>query len=497
MRACSTAILGLSALFSFADEPGASKRFEKVKTNGPALVAFLAAMPKGADLHIHTSGAVDAEDSLKEAIKYKLYYNPSRHRFQQAADKGAIPAAELANHGNELNEFLNDATMRGFHEGGAQAHDHFFATFGIFGSAWSGTPAVDMLEPVLRRAQSEHLLYLEFMMNVAHREDWAQLERGLPDAGDLAAAYAAVQPRLKSFVSGARSYLDEQDKDIRSRLGWKNPTAGTDDPVCFRYVATLNRNEDNATFFAEAAADMALIRADKRVVSLTILAPEDDPRSEKNFRFQMRALDFLWRRLGHPNMNLHGGELTPEIATLDDMRDRIRTTITLGHARRVGHAVALAWDYDPPSLLRLMRNQKIAVECCFTSNDLILNVKGKNHPFRMYYESGVPVTINTDDEGVSRSNMTLEYAKAVEDQRLTYKELKEIDRNGLEYSFLPGKSLYLSVKSGKLLPEFRDYLRWHRPLGALAKSELASSPKMRMELKFEIRMRMFESGFGG
>ena len=295
-------------------------------------------------------------------------------------------------------------------------------------------------------------------------------------------------------MSGAHKYLDSLDSDLARRLGWL-ATTGTSAPVCFRYVATINRNEDNDSFFAEAAAEMALIGADHRVVSLTILAPEDDPRSEKNFHFQMHALDFLWRRLGHPNLNLHAGELTPEIATLEDMRDRIRTTIVEGHAKRVGHAVALEWDIDPPSLLRLMKNQGIAVESCLTSNDFILNVKGKNHPLRMYLAAGVPVTLNTDDEGVSRSNMTLEYTKGVEEQGLSYRELKSIDRNGLEYSFLPGASLYLSVKTGAVKPEFRAFLSGHDSLGARAQAELKASQKMQMELKFEQRIRAFESKY--
>jgi len=42
------------------------------------------------------------------------------------------------------------------------------------------------------------------------------------------------------------------------------------------------------------------------------------------------------------------------------------------------------------------------VEINITSNDLILGVSGKNHPLPIYRESGVPVALSTDDEGVSR-----------------------------------------------------------------------------------------------
>jgi adenosine deaminase len=46
------------------------------------------------------------------------------------------------------------------------------------------------------------------------------------------------------------------------------------------------------------------------------------------------------------------------------------------------------------------------------------------------------VIICTDDEGVSRSDLTNEYMRGVLEHDLTYAELKQISRNGLEYSFL-------------------------------------------------------------
>ena len=55
---------------------------------------------------------------------------------------------------------------------------------------------------------------------------------------------------------------------------------------------------------------------------------------------------------------------------------------------------------------------------------------------------GVPVALSTDDEGVSRIDLTQEYVRAVEEFALGYAELKELVRNSLEYSFLPGPSLW-------------------------------------------------------
>ena len=89
----------------------------------------------------------------------------------------------------------------------------------------------------------------------------------------------------------------------------------------------------------------------------------------------------------------------------------------------------------PLELLREMAQKRIAVEICLTSNDLILGVRGNRHPFPVYRKYGAPVVIATDDEGVSRSDMTHEYLRAVEGYGLTYAELKKIVRDSISYSF--------------------------------------------------------------
>ena len=50
--------------------------------------------------------------------------------------------------------------------------------------------------------------------------------------------------------------------------------------------------------------------------------------------------------------------------------------------------------------------------------------------------------LSTDDAGVSRADMTHEYQRAVQEQGIEYPTLKQLARNGLTYSFLPGASLW-------------------------------------------------------
>ena len=66
------------------------------------------------------------------------------------------------------------------------------------------------------------------------------------------------------------------------------------------------------------------------------------------------------------------------------------------------------------------------VEICLTSNDLILGVRGPQHPLPAYMRYGVPVALATDDQGVARSDMTHEYLRAAETYGLGYSDFKGI-----------------------------------------------------------------------
>src|SRR5690606_35677389 len=83
-----------------------------------------------------------------------------------------------------------------------------------------------------------------------------------------------------------------------------------------------------------------------------------------------------------------------------------------------------------------MRERGVLVEICLTSNDGILGVRGAEHPLRTYRNHGVPVALATDDEGVSRSDLTQEFFRAATEQGLGYRELKEMARNSLRYAFV-------------------------------------------------------------
>jgi adenosine deaminase len=93
------------------------------------------------------------------------------------------------------------------------------------------------------------------------------------------------------------------------------------------------------------------------------------------------------------------------------------------------------YEDDALGLLREMAAKRVLVEVALSSNDLILGIKGTRHPLRMFLTYGVPVALVTDDAGVSRSSLTLEFRKAVEEHGLDYATLKRMVRNSLDHAF--------------------------------------------------------------
>ena len=78
-------------------------RFAALRDDHGALRAFTRAMPKGADLHVHLSGAVYAEDFIAWAAAANLCVHRSDKRIvapppQQPCDRGANPAGRRCAH---------------------------------------------------------------------------------------------------------------------------------------------------------------------------------------------------------------------------------------------------------------------------------------------------------------------------------------------------------------------------------------------------------------
>jgi adenosine deaminase len=484
----------VSALFAL---PGAgrprsiSERFEAAKRDEPSLIAFLRGMPKGADLHNHLGGALYTEDGLREAVKHSLYYNPATFLFQKEAGPGCVPAARLRTDDRLREGWMDRATTRGAPDTPAGGHDHFFHSFPFLLSPFQETDDVEAMLPVLRRARLQNLQYLE-LMQAPGTESMARIRAAAASAATHEEMLAKIRPLLDDYLKEARAELDRWDREASVGLDQPAPLSAADRPLTVRYLATAFRGGRDSDIFSTWAAAFALMRVDHRLVGVNFAAPEDGPNSQERFDAHMKLLDFLWPRFDRPKITLHAGELNPYVSPLEDMTHHIRRSIDVGHALRIGHGTGIAWETDCMGLLKQMRERGIAVEICPTSEAVILRAEGDRHPFRLYRNAGVPITLNTDDEGVLRTNITMEFVRAARSWNLSYADLKELARNSIEYSFLPGESLF----------EGHDYRRVRSQYRALAargwsvdegdRGALAASDRATVQARLERAFVEFE-----
>jgi adenosine deaminase len=193
---------------------------------------------------------------------------------------------------------------------------------------------------------------------------------------------------------------------------------------------------------------------------------------------------------------LHAGELAPGLVPPEGLRFHIRQAVELGHAERIGHGVDLMYEDDAPALLKELAQKHVMIEINLSSNEGILGIKGAEHPFANYRAARVPVALSTDDEGVSRIDLTHEYVRAALDYRLSYQDLKQLARTGMEHSFLPGQSLWAAPDEFTLpaAPCTGQPLGHEKPTAA-CRSFLDSSEKASAQWELERRFRAFEARF--
>jgi adenosine deaminase len=257
--------------------------------------------------------------------------------------------------------------------------------------------------------------------------------------------------------------------------------------VQVHYVYQVLREFPKEEVFAQVMAGFALASADPRVVAVNFVQPEDGANSMRDYHLQMRMVDYAKRIYPSVHITLHAGELAPGLVPPEGLRFHIREAVEIGHAERIGHGVDIMHEKDPEGLLKEMHDRHIAVEINLTSNDVILGVRGEDHPFPVYRKYGVPVALSTDDEGVSRSQLTEEFERAVLTYKLTYQDLKELVRNSLEYSFAPGESYWAKGVYGT--PVSVCFANKQSPD---CKTWLQANEKARLQADLEERFAEFE-----
>jgi len=176
-----------------------------------------------------------------------------------------------------------------------------------------------------------------------------------------------------------------------------------------------------------------------------------------------------------------------------DLRFHIREAVEVAGARRIGHGVDVRYETDAAGLLREMAAKKVMVEINLTSNDVILGVVGGDHPFQAYRAAGVPLALSTDDEGVSRIDLTHEFERAVRSYPLSYADLKTLVRNSLDYSFAGGESLWASNAPYRVTAACAEARLGEASPPARCRTLLGHSERAKLEWALERDFAAFEA----
>jgi adenosine deaminase len=105
------------------------------------------------------------------------------------------------------------------------------------------------------------------------------------------------------------------------------------------------------------------------------------------------------------------------------------------------------------TLAQYILDRRIPLEMCLSSNVHTGAVKTMaGHPFRLLFDRGFRVTINTDDRLMSDTSMTKEFQIAVEEFGLTLGDLEKVTINAIKSAFIPFddriKLIYNVIKPG-------------------------------------------------
>lgn len=392
--------------------------FEELKRSGDdrALYQVLHAMPKGGDLHNHTTGSVFVEDWLSIAIADAAngyqYYSKVRINNCRPYDKADtqylllfqnIPAYQYAKLGEcEQSEYkrledLSDAEREGWLDSlrlnGSEGREAFFSTH------WERLEGL-LVSPYVRAEALYHNM------------------RGL---GEDNASYLEAQIGLSRATTPTGEPIDpEVVLDIfRERLAAPDALATG---VTVRLQLMLLRFAPNAEEDLRKLYALA-VRNPDILVALNMAGREDNDKGHpRRFLNVLREL----RQQHAVALAIHAGEV-------DEPNDHVRDTLLIG-AKRIGHGLNLITDDD---LMLDLRYGPYLVEINLISNLLLEYVVDySQHPFPEYLRTGIPVALSTDDRGMWDSSFTDEYFVGVREFNLTWSEVVSLSRNSLIYSFV-------------------------------------------------------------
>lgn len=478
-----------------ASELSTATYFESIKDNHDKLQAFLEAMPKGGDLHMHLTGSTFSENLVQYASPDQFCINRNSYAVYESTSCSEDDL--LTNAVKDVTFFNNliDAwSMRHFQSQKESGHDHFFAAFSKFGSVTKYHQG-EILAEIANRAATQNEQYVEIMFTPDGYEasDLGKKVGWHPDFKTMRDRLIAAN--INEVCEHGSKVISELENKKQSVLACSTDDAKPGCKIDVRYLYQVHRAQSPESVFAELLTGFELASKDQRIVGINMVQAEDNKIAMRDYQLHMQMIAYLRQVYPSVHVSLHAGELTSMLVQPDELKSHIHDAVEMAHTDRIGHGVDIYSEDHANELLANMAKKHVLVEINLSSNRDILNIGAKDSPLPLYLQSDVPIALCTDDEGITRDPLSKEYRYAVTWWNLSYATIKNFARNSIHYSFLSGKSLWVNDNYKQVSTECsKDTLGSPHP-SKICIAFLNMNEKASMQWKLENNFSKFESNY--
>jgi adenosine deaminase len=197
--------------------------------------------------------------------------------------------------------------------------------------------------------------------------------------------------------------------------------AGQEFGIQVGLIASVNRHE--SVELAEQVAWLAADRMERGLLALDLAG------NEAEFSAEPFLGVFKEAHQAGLKITVHAGEWGSAA--------NVREALVVLDADRIGHGVRVMED---PETVKLARERATPFEVCVTSNHQTGVVKSlQAHPVMKMIESGLYVTLGTDDPSISRITLSDEYRCVCEQLGMQSEDLHARILGAAQASFLPEK----------------------------------------------------------
>ncbi|MBN1518630.1 MAG: adenosine deaminase [Spirochaetales bacterium] len=273
-------------------------------------------------------------------------------------------------------------------------------------------------------------LYLEgFSLTTAVMRTKDAIERVAREAIEDLAADGVVYAEIRfAPILHVRDDLDLEsivEAALRGMEAGKR-TTGTE----YGLILCAMRNMSPA--LSLETAELAVSYRDRGVVGFDLAGDESGHPPKRH----LEAFQYI--RGKNFNITIHAGEaFGPE---------SIWQALQVCGAHRIGHGTRLVEDMASTgtridkmgSLASYVRDRRIPLECCLSSNvQTGAAADYSSHPFNVYYRNDFRVSLCTDNRLMSSTSLSDEFALAVEHFGLTLRDVERLSVNAMKSAFIP------------------------------------------------------------